>query len=223
MSPLFTPRREGEEYHEDQILSKAVKAGRRTYFFDVRATRGDDYFLTITESRKTVDAEGKTTYDRHKIFLYKEDFDKFVHGLSETLDYIRSHRPMPEPELQECPLPGAARCLSGTGLGRMCPNRMSGRQIGDVGKTRGPGTRKSYRIRESGFRFFLSPAAACRRCFPASFRAAVPTLVRVSVPGRSYRSGRSPVPPSGGPENDLFFRINFGIAARIRYLCNQLI
>lgn len=94
MSPLFTPRREGEEFHEDQILSKAVKAGRRTYFFDVRATRGDDYFLTITESRKT-------TYDRHKIFLYKEDFDKFVHGLSETLDYIRSHRPMPEPELQE--------------------------------------------------------------------------------------------------------------------------
>lgn len=70
-------------------------------FFDVRATRGDDYFLTITESRKTVDAEGRTTYDRHKIFLYKEDFDKFVHGLSETLDYIRSHRPMPEPELQE--------------------------------------------------------------------------------------------------------------------------
>lgn len=51
MSPLFTPRREGEEFHEDQILSKAVKAGRRTYFFDVRATRGDDYFLTITESR----------------------------------------------------------------------------------------------------------------------------------------------------------------------------
>lgn len=101
MSPLFTPRREGEEFHEDQILSKAVKAGRRTYFFDVRATRGDDYFLTITESRKTVDAEGRTTYDRHKIFLYKEDFDKFVHGLSETLDYIRSHRPMPEPELQE--------------------------------------------------------------------------------------------------------------------------
>lgn len=93
MSPFFSSRREGEEYHEDQILSKAVKAGRRTYFFDVRATRGDDYFLTITESRKTVDAEGKTVYDRHKIFLYKEDFDKFVHGLSETLDYIRSHRP----------------------------------------------------------------------------------------------------------------------------------
>lgn len=98
MSPLFTPRREGEEFHEDQILSKAVKAGRRTYFFDVRATRGDDYFLTITESRKTVDAEDRTTYDRHKIFLYKEDFDKFVHGLNETLDYIRSHRPIPEPQ-----------------------------------------------------------------------------------------------------------------------------
>ena len=93
-------RREGEDY-EAQILSKAVKAGRRTYFFDVRATRGDDYFLTITESRKMQNPDGSFSYDRHKIFLYKEDFDKFVHGLSETLDYIRSHRPMPEPELQE--------------------------------------------------------------------------------------------------------------------------
>ena len=61
-------RREGEDY-EAQILSKAVKAGRRTYFFDVRATRGDDYFLTITESRKMTDARGEVTFDRHKIFL----------------------------------------------------------------------------------------------------------------------------------------------------------
>lgn len=93
MSPLFTPRREGEEFHEDQILSKAVKAGRRTYFFDVRATRGDDYFLTITESRKTVDAEGRTTYDRHKIFLYKEVFAKFAGGLQEVIDFIRRSKP----------------------------------------------------------------------------------------------------------------------------------
>ena len=161
MLPHPTPRRESEE-NGDQILTKAVKAGRRTYFFDVRATRGDDYFLTITESRKMPNPDGTCSYDRHKIFLYKEDFDKFVHGLSETLDYIRSHRPMPEPELQEWLLPGAARCLSGMGHGRMCPNRMSGRQIGDVGKTRGPGARKSYRIRESGVRIFCllrQPAA----------------------------------------------------------------
>lgn len=82
-------RREGEDY-EDQILSKAVKAGRRTYFFDVRATRGDDYFLTITESRKMTDARGEVTFDRHKIFLYKEDFDKFVSELAETIAFIRS-------------------------------------------------------------------------------------------------------------------------------------
>ena len=82
-------RREGEDY-EAQILSKAVKAGRRTYFFDVRATRSDDYFLTITESRKMTDARGEVTFDRHKIFLYKEDFDKFVSELAETIAFIRS-------------------------------------------------------------------------------------------------------------------------------------
>lgn len=85
-------RREGEDY-EAQILSKAVKAGRRTYFFDVRATRGDDYFLTITESRKMTDARGEVTFDRHKIFLYKEDFDKFVSELAETIAFIRSRTP----------------------------------------------------------------------------------------------------------------------------------
>lgn len=74
------PRRENEDYG-DQILSKAVKAGRRTYFFDVRATRGDDWFLTITESRKITASDGSSTYDRHKIFLYKEDFTKFSDGL----------------------------------------------------------------------------------------------------------------------------------------------
>lgn len=91
MSSIYPSRRDTEEYRDEEILSKAVKAGRRTYFFDVRATRGDDYFLTITESRKMVDAGGKVFYDRHKIFLYKEDFEKFVLGLNETLDYIRNH------------------------------------------------------------------------------------------------------------------------------------
>ena len=85
-------RREGEDY-EAQILSKAVKAGRRTYFFDVRATRGDDYFLTITESRKMQNPDGSFSYDRHKIFLYQEDFAKFSEGLSEAVDFIRRSKP----------------------------------------------------------------------------------------------------------------------------------
>ena len=84
------PIRRGSEEHDDPVLSKAVKAGRRTYFFDVRATRSDDYFLTITESRKMTDARGEVTFDRHKIFLYKEDFDKFVSELAETIAFIRS-------------------------------------------------------------------------------------------------------------------------------------
>lgn len=90
-------RREGEDY-EAQILSKAVKSGRRTYFFDVRATRGDDYFLTITESRKITAPDGTSSYDRHKIFLYKEDFSKFADGLHEVVEFIRRSKACPEPE-----------------------------------------------------------------------------------------------------------------------------
>ena len=90
MTPHQPYRRDAEEYG-DQILSKAVKAGRRTYFFDVRATRGDDYFLTITESRKITAPDGTSSYDRHKIFLYKEDFEKFQEGLSEVLAYMKEN------------------------------------------------------------------------------------------------------------------------------------
>ena len=92
MLPQVQVRREGEDY-ADQILSKAVKAGRRTYFFDVRATRGDDYFLTITESRKITGPD-----DRHKIFLYKEDFTKFAEGFNEVVEFIRRTKGIPEPE-----------------------------------------------------------------------------------------------------------------------------
>ena len=77
----------------DRIVSKAVKAGRRTYFFDVKATRGDDYFIRITESRKLSNPDGSSSYDRHKIFLYKEDFAKFAGGLSEVIEFIRSCKP----------------------------------------------------------------------------------------------------------------------------------
>jgi hypothetical protein len=72
----------------ESVYSKRIKAGkRRTYFFDVRATRGNDFFLTITESRKRFNEE---SYERHKIFLYKEDFNKFVKGLSEAVDYVKT-------------------------------------------------------------------------------------------------------------------------------------
>ena len=79
---------ENNERKADSIYSKRLRAGkRRTYFFDVRATRGNDYFLTITESRKRFDDNG---YDRHKIFLYKEDFNKFVKALGEAVDYVKT-------------------------------------------------------------------------------------------------------------------------------------
>ncbi len=72
----------------ESVYSARIRAGkRRTYFFDVRATRGNDYYLTITESRKKFNEDG---YDRHKIFLYKEDFNKFLKGLSETIDYVKT-------------------------------------------------------------------------------------------------------------------------------------
>ena len=72
----------------ESVYSKRIRAGkRRTYFFDVRATRGNDYYLTITESRKKFNEEG---YDRHKIFLYKEDFNKFLKALTEAVDYVKT-------------------------------------------------------------------------------------------------------------------------------------
>lgn len=86
----FAQQFEAED-NDDKILSKAIKAGRRTYFMDVKATRGGDYFLTITESRKMSQPDGSFSFDRHKIFLYKEDFAKFTEGLTEVLDFIKEH------------------------------------------------------------------------------------------------------------------------------------
>src|SRR5437764_5490896 len=72
----------------ESVYSKRIRAGkRRTYFFDVRATRGNDYYLTITESRKRFNDNG---YDRHKIFLYKEDFNKFIKALTEAVDHVKT-------------------------------------------------------------------------------------------------------------------------------------
>jgi hypothetical protein len=77
----------------EEVFSKPVRAGKRTYFFDVKATRNDDYFLTITESRKKTDRDGNFTYDKHKIFLYKEDFAKFAEGFEEVVAYVKKHKP----------------------------------------------------------------------------------------------------------------------------------
>lgn len=80
--------RGGDNRNNESLFSKRIKAGkRRTYFFDVRATRGNDYFITITESKKRFDDNG---YDRHKMFLYKEDFNKFVEALSETVNFVKT-------------------------------------------------------------------------------------------------------------------------------------
>lgn len=79
---------ENNDKRMESVYSKRIRAGkRRTYFFDVRATRSNDYYLTITESRKRFDDNG---YDRHKIFLYKEDFNKFIKGLGEAIDYVKT-------------------------------------------------------------------------------------------------------------------------------------
>lgn len=78
----------GDSRNNESIYSKRIRAGkRRTYFFDVRATRGNDYFITITESKKKFDDNG---YERHKMFLYKEDFNKFIAALGETVDYVKT-------------------------------------------------------------------------------------------------------------------------------------
>lgn len=74
-----------------EIFSRPVKAGKRTYFFDVKATKGNDYYLTITESKKRFGDDGRFHYEKHKLFLYKEDFDKFADGLHEVINFIKNH------------------------------------------------------------------------------------------------------------------------------------
>lgn len=82
---------EGVELSDrEEIYSNAVKAGKRTYFFDVKATRNGDYYLTITESKKKFDKDGNPSYEKHKIFLYKEDFEKFVDGLGDAINVVKA-------------------------------------------------------------------------------------------------------------------------------------
>ncbi|MDQ1332209.1 MAG: hypothetical protein QG576_243 [Bacteroidota bacterium] len=81
-----------EKNQKEEIFTKVVRAGKRTYFFDVKATRKDDYYLTITESKKRLGKEGKVFYEKHKIFLYKEDFEKFTEGLTDSVTFINNGR-----------------------------------------------------------------------------------------------------------------------------------
>ena len=76
------------EYNVEEIFSKVLRAGRRTYFFDVRETKAGDYYLTITESKKFTNEDGTFFYKKHKIYLYKEDFSEFNSSLKETCDFI---------------------------------------------------------------------------------------------------------------------------------------
>jgi hypothetical protein len=92
---------EGSRFREE-IHSVAVRAGKRTYFFDVKATRKDELYLTITESKKRFDQKGNSFFEKHKIFLYREDFEKFSDGLKDVLEFIEDNQPivteMDEPE-----------------------------------------------------------------------------------------------------------------------------
>jgi hypothetical protein len=76
----------------DIIFSKVIRAGKRTYFLDVKATRNDDYYLTITESKKRFKRNGKRFFEKHKVFLYKEDFDKFTENLEEVINFIKQEK-----------------------------------------------------------------------------------------------------------------------------------
>ncbi len=93
MSEEFEKNESNDRNNDSDLFSKAVRAGKRTYFFDVKSTRGNDYYLTITESKKRFGQDGKFFYEKHKIFLYKEDFEKFLDGLNEAVDNIRENAP----------------------------------------------------------------------------------------------------------------------------------
>lgn len=99
---------EGKEFNEnaainekDDLFSNAVRAGKRTYFFDVKATRRNDQYITITESKKRYNRDGRFFYEKHKIFLYKEDFEKFLEGLNGAIDFIKESKANEQMEVTE--------------------------------------------------------------------------------------------------------------------------
>jgi hypothetical protein len=84
--------RENDILEKEEIFSKVLRAGRRTYFFDVRATKADDYYITITESKKFTEVDGSFHFKKHKIYLYKEDFAAFTEILEEMTSYVLNHK-----------------------------------------------------------------------------------------------------------------------------------
>jgi len=92
---------ENKEREREEIFSRIVRAGKRTYFFDVKATVGDERYLTITESkRRFSNDDGKFFYEKHKLFLYREDFDKFMTGLGDAIEFIRTGKAPDRPEAE---------------------------------------------------------------------------------------------------------------------------
>jgi hypothetical protein len=90
-----------KNYNNDELFSKAVRAGKRTYFFDVKSTRSGENYLTITESKKRFDQQtGKFFYEKHKLFLYQEDFQKFFTGLSQSFEFVKTGK-IPESYIRE--------------------------------------------------------------------------------------------------------------------------
>ncbi len=90
---------ENKDNGKEEIYSQRVRAGKRTYFFDVKSTRSNDYYLTITESKRRYKEDG-FFYEKHKIFLYKEDFNKFVEALNSTVDHVKTEL-LPEVDFTE--------------------------------------------------------------------------------------------------------------------------
>lgn len=84
---------EGNEKRREEIFSVSVRAGKRTYFFDVKETKQGDFYLTITESKKVFDRDGNSRFEKHKVFLYKEDFGKFAEGYEQAVQYIKEQKP----------------------------------------------------------------------------------------------------------------------------------
>jgi len=84
--------RENDMLEKEEIFSKVLRAGRRTYFFDVRATKADDYYITITESKKFTEEDGSFHFKKHKIYLYKEDFTAFSEILEDMTSYVLNHK-----------------------------------------------------------------------------------------------------------------------------------
>ena len=90
---------ENKDRDREEIFSRSIRAGKRTYFFDVKATIGNEQYLTITESKRRFSNEqGKFIYEKHKLFLYKEDFEKFSNGLSDTIEFIKTGKAPYRPE-----------------------------------------------------------------------------------------------------------------------------